>query len=67
MRVYKRKYYNIKAYDNEQYSMDVYDEKTRTSQTVYENNYETLYAKAKDEAKQGKICSIWELKYEVVP
>lgn len=67
MRLYKWDDYKIKAYNGEKYSLEVFDKYLNTSYTLYENNYETLYIKAKEEAIKGKRCSLYELKYEVLP
>ena len=67
MRIYKREHYNIKAYKEERYSMEIYDRYLGTSITIYNKKWEPLYAKAKEESKNGKRCTIHELKYEFIP
>jgi len=67
MKTYNRKDYKIKSYSNEKFSLEIYDENLNSSYTEYSSNYETLYTKAKEEAKKGRKCSLYELKYEVTP
>ena len=67
MRTYNRENYSIRAYNDEKYSLEIYDRELNSSYTLYEDNYETLYIKAKEEASKGRKCSLYELKYEVIP
>ena len=67
MKKYQRKNYCIKKYEQEKYSLNIFDNITNTSKTIYKNNYEELYMQAKEEAKNGKECEICELVYEVKP
>ena len=67
MKKYQRKYYCIKEYNQEKFSLTSFDPRTNISTTIYKNNYEELYMKAKEEAKKGMECEIWGLIYEVKP
>ncbi len=65
MKVLDKLHYKEKAYNKEQYSLDVYDENLGTSKTIYDGDYKKLHKLAIKEAKKGMICSIWELKSEI--
>ena len=43
----------------------IWDEGTGWETTVYSNKWEPLYARAKEEATNGRECEIWELKYKI--
>ena len=67
MKVWDREHYKIKEYADEQFRLDIYDEETRTEISKYNKEWSVLYEEAKREAKEGKVCSIWELKWELIP
>jgi len=64
MKEFKREHYNLKEYKNERFMMEITDEELHISTTKYADNIEILYMEAKEEAKKGKQCAIWELRYE---
>jgi len=64
MRKYDREKYTLKAYKDEKYMLEIVDDNTMTGKTLYSNNWENLYAKAKKEISEGKQCAIWSLCYE---
>lgn len=63
MKQFKREHYLLKAYEQEQYRMDIENDETHIDTTEYNEKWEPLYMKAKKLAKEGKKCLIWELKY----
>ena len=65
MRKYKRENYNIESYKNERYMLLIWDETTGWETTVYSDKWEPLYARAKEEATNGRECEIWGLKYKI--
>ena len=67
MRTYDREHYKINSYNSERYSLQIYDENLNTSNTIYDKDLEPLYIRGKEEAKKGKECSLWELRYEIKP
>ena len=64
MRTYKREKYNLTSYNGERYRLDIWSNDTKIEFSIYENNIETLYIRAKEEAEKGNDSEIWELKYE---
>ena len=69
MKKYDREHYTLKSYKDEKYSMIVEtgpEDRYQTDTVIYADNIEELYVKAKKEAKAGKKCTIWELKYDFI-
>lgn len=64
MRKYEREHYTLKAYKEEKYRLDVYNETTNTSYSKFSLNWEELYALAKIEVKKGNHCELYEMLYE---
>jgi len=67
MRKYEREKYRLKAYKDEKYMMEIIDDENRIGNSVYSDNWEELYARAKKEVANGKYCAIWNLLYEFSP
>lgn len=66
MKKFVREHYTLKSYTDERYRLDVYNPETNIEYSEFSNKWETLYMKAKKEAKNGCECSIYELKYELI-
>ncbi len=66
MKKFQREKYTLKSYDDERYKLEITNDETNISNTIYSSNYEELYIRAKKEAENGNHCELWQCLYEFI-